>query len=97
MDNDALMLEKLGDALTRLQVKYRAAGLSDRMLMRPSLEELLSDYTAYQLKLIKEGVISTDADLAEMEDIRQQINQAADTQQLMAAIAKTIAFAALKV
>ena len=92
MDNDAKMLEAMGDAVTRLQIKYRASSISDRMTMKPDLEELTRDYVDFQLKLIQEGVITTDADLEEMEDIRREIDNAARTQEIVQAIARTIAF-----
>lgn len=97
MDNDALMLQKLGSALTDLQVKFRASPLSDRMAMKPSLEELMNDYNTYQLKLVKEGIITTDADLKEMDAIKADIATAAKLQDLAAVIAKTIAFIAPRV
>lgn len=94
MDNDAKMLEAMGDAVTRLQIKYRNSSISDRIKMKPDLEKLIQDYVDFQLKLIEEGVITTDADLKEMEDIRREIDNAAQTQALVQAIARTIAFIA---
>ena len=94
MDNDAKMLEAMGDAVTKLQIKYRNSSISDRIIMKPELEKLIHDYTDFQLKLIQEGVITTDADLEEMEDIRREIDNAARTQEIVQAIARTIAFIA---
>ena len=96
-DNDAKMLEGMADAITSLQVKYRAASLSDRMLMRPTLEQLLSDYVQYQIRLLKEGVITTDADLADMKDIQREIDEAASSQKLLTALASAVAFVATKI
>ena len=96
MDKGAIMLERMGTALTTLQIKYRASHLPDRVKLKPKLEKLLQDYTSYQLRLIDEGIITTDADLAEMAKLKLAIDKAARTQQLAAAIAKTIAFIATK-
>ena len=92
MDNDAKMLEAMGDSVTKLQIKYRNSSISDRMTMKPDLGKLIQDYVDFQLKLIEEGVITTDADLEEMEDIRREIDNAARTQEIVQAIARTIAF-----
>lgn len=97
MDNDAVMLQKLGDAVTALQVKYRSCGLADRMAMKASLDQLMDDYNTYQLKLLKEGIVSTDADLAEMDEIKSAIDAAAQGQAVVAALAKTIGFIATKI
>lgn len=97
MDNDAKILEEMGHAVVDMQVKYRSSPLKDRMLLKPALEELLNDYAKYQVKLLKEGTISTEADLAEAQSIRADIDKAAKTEALLKAVARSIAFVALKV
>lgn len=97
MDRDAEMLQKMGNALVDLQVKYRNSSLSERMTMKPALDELIKDYAEYQLRLLKEGVITTDDDLKEMDEIKSEIDKAAKTEDLLKAIARTIAFVATKV
>lgn len=97
MDNDAKMLEEMGQAVVAMQLKYRAAPLRDRMTLKPTLEELLADYARYQVKLLKEGTISTDADVAEAASIRAEIEKAAKTEALLKAVARTVAFVALRV
>lgn len=96
-DNDSVMLERLGFAVVDLQVKYRAASLDERLVLRPQLDELLERYATYQVKLLENGVITTDAELREMEAIRGEIDQAAATQQLIAALARTAVFVASKI
>jgi hypothetical protein len=97
MDNDTQMLKELGDAVIALQVKYRNSPLAERMALKPALEELLSDYSNYQLRLLKEGVITNQEDLDEMANLKQEIDQAAEKEALLKAIGKTIAFIALKI
>ncbi len=96
-DNDAVMLQQMGNAITDLEVKFRAASLEERMTMRPSIEQLLNDYATYRLRLLKEGIITTDADLAEMQQIQSDITAAARRQDLIKAIARTAAFIATKI
>ena len=97
MDNDTKMIREIGEAVIALQVKYRSSGLRDRMAMKPALEELLYDYADLQMRLIKEGVITTDEDLEEMEDIKNEIERAAKQEALLKVMARTIAFIATKV
>ncbi len=96
-DSDGIMLEKLGNAVTDMEVKFRDCTLQERVDLRPLLEEMLGDFTQYRLKLLKEGIITTEEQIAEMEAIKKEIDSAADKQALMAAIAKTIAFVATKI
>jgi recombinational DNA repair protein RecT len=97
MDRDTQMLQEMGNAVIALQMKFRNSPLADRMAIKPALEELLSDYADYQIRLLKEGIITSEQDLAEMADIRQEIEQAAEKEALLKAIGKTIAFVAVKI
>ncbi len=96
MDKDSEMISKMSNTLIDLQVKYRSSNVVDRMQIRPALEELLNDFSNFQIKLLKEGTITTDADVAEMAKIKLEIDAAANKQQLLTAIAKTIGFVATK-
>jgi len=97
MDRDTQMLQEMGNAVITLQMKFRNSPLADRMAIKPALEELLSDYADYQIRLLKEGIITSEQDLTEMADIRQEIEQAAEKEALLKAIGKTIAFVAVKI
>jgi hypothetical protein len=96
-DNDAEMLEKLGNAVTDLEVRFRNCSLEERVDLRSSLETLVADFTEFRLRLLKEGIITTDEELKEMDDIKNEINAAAQKQSLLKAIARTIGFVATKI
>jgi len=97
MDNDAKMIQDSGNALVNLAVKYRSSILRDRMAMKPALDELVKDHALYQIKLLKEGVITTDEDLKEMDRIKKEIDKAAKLEKILIAIAKFTAFVATKI
>ena len=82
MDNDAKMLEAMGNALVDLQVKYRNSSLANRMAMKPALDELVADYAQFQMRLLKEGTVSTNDELKEMQEIQTDIDTAANNQKL---------------
>ena len=92
MDNDAKMLKKLSDALIDLQVKYRASSFQDQKILLPTLKALFGEVAKYQIKLLDDGTIVNEADLAEMDEIKQNIDDAAERQQLLAAIGRTLGF-----
>jgi hypothetical protein len=97
IDNDAEMLERMGNAIIVLQKKFRESDLEERMAMRPGLEEMLEDHAEYEMKLLKEGVISTQSDLKEMAKIKAQIDSAANKQTILLGIARLIGFIAARV
>lgn len=95
-DNDSKMIEELGVALTSLQIQYRASSISDRMKLWPDLRKALANYNKCQVKLLDDGVVVTDEDLAEMAEIRSDIDKAAETQQLIEAAVRVAAFIAAR-
>lgn len=97
MDTDAKMLKELGNAVTDLQIKYRSSTLTERFEIKPVLIEAMDDYLVYQIKLLKEGIVTKDEDLDEMKKIKKEIDKAATKQKILAAIGKLIAFIALRI
>ena len=97
MDNDAEMLKRMGNQITNLQVKYRGLPLDEQMSVQPALKQLLEDYARYQAKLLMIGIITTEADLKEIREIKKEVDDAADKMDLLAAIGKLISFIVVRV
>jgi hypothetical protein len=97
MDNDSAMLQQMGSALTSLQLKFKMSSIDDRAVLRPSLMELMQDFAVYQTKLLKDGVVSTESDIAEMKEIRSKIDAAGEKQSMLVAIGRVIGFVAARI
>jgi hypothetical protein len=97
MDNDAEMLRLLGNQITDLQVKYRALPINEQMEIFPALKQLLEEYARYQSKLLMVGIITTGADLSEMQRLKVTVDEAANKMELLAAFGKLISFIVVRV
>jgi len=98
MDNDAKMLELLGNGLTALEVKYRATNdFATQQELEPQMEDLVEQYAALRRKLRQGPAMITDEDIAAMTEIRSEIDAAADKQSMLLAIARTAAFIGMRV
>ena len=93
-DNDAEVLRKMGNAITNLQVTYRGLPLEDQAIVLPRLRELMDDYSDYEARLIKDGTITSDEELGEIEKIAAEVSAAATRQTMLIAIARAIAIIA---
>lgn len=93
-DNDSEMIRALGNTITDLQVRYRAASLDDQAILITPLKEMLRDHSEYQARLLKAGTITTDAELAEMKAIQSAVSEAASRQELLLAFARIVALMA---
>ncbi len=90
-DNDSNALKAAADAVTIIDMRYRAASINDKIIMKPQRDAAYDAYSKARLKLLEDGVIATDEDVAELEAIRAEIAQAAETQALMIGAARLIA------
>jgi len=93
-DNDALVLEDANDAAFALAKAYRKAlntnDLDAMTSLKPQVDAAFEAYSNARLKLLQEGVVATDTDVAAMRRIKGDIDQAASTQQLLAGAAQLI-------
>jgi hypothetical protein len=97
MDPDTLMLQLMGSALTALQVKFKLSSIDDRADLRPQLMEAMQNFAAYQMKLLKDEVVTTQADLDDMKAIRDEIDAAGDKQSTLMAIARVVGFISARI
>jgi hypothetical protein len=97
-DNDIIVLEDAKDAVFLLEKEFRRAlrsgDLDGAVEIKEKLEEAADALSRARLKLLQEGVMATDADVAEMRRIKAEIDQAASRQQLLEGAVKFIAFIA---
>ena len=98
IDNDEIVLEDAGAAVFSLEKAYRRAmrerDLTKMTELKPNLEEAVDQYSLGRLKLLEEGVIATDEDVAELRRIRAEIDQAASIQSLIEGAGSFVRFMA---
>ncbi|MDG5816140.1 hypothetical protein QA601_13685 [Chitinispirillales bacterium ANBcel5] len=90
MAKEAQILEEISQTIADLQIKYRRARLNERMQLKPALDELIKEYENYQHSVLKRHNCVSGENLEEMRAIRKEIENAADTQKLIALIARTV-------
>jgi hypothetical protein len=90
-DNDAKALKAAADALTEIDMRYRAASIDDKEDLKPARDAAFDAYSTARLTLLDDGVVATDADVAELERIRGEIATAAQTQALVIGAGRLVA------
>ena len=98
IDNDEILLEDAKEAAFALDKAYRRAmfdgDLDLVMKLKPKVDEAYDRYGQARLNLLKEGVMATDEDVAEMRRICAEIDQAATTQTLIMGAVRFVTFIA---
>lgn len=97
-DNDLIMLENAKDAAFTLDKAYRRAvrkgDMNTAMKLQPKVNEAYTAISHARMKLLEAGVLATDADVAEMRRLKAEIDDAAETQQMIEGAVKVIGFVA---
>ena len=89
-DTDASFLKVAGDTVVNIDVQYRLASYEQQAAMRDDRDSAFAAYAMARNKLLAQGVIATEADIAEMRAIAEEVEQAADTASLLRSIAKVV-------
>ncbi|MEL6438536.1 MAG: hypothetical protein AAFQ80_04690 [Cyanobacteria bacterium J06621_8] len=92
MDNDSIVLDEAASAVTYIDIQYRLANFNEKKKLKKSRDAAFSTYSMTRLELLEEGVICTDEDVTAMQEIRREIEEAAETQTLIRAIPRFITF-----
>ncbi len=97
-DYDLIILEDAKEAAFALDKAYRRAMLNadlDTMTeLKPKVDEAYDSYSSARLRLISQGTVATEQDVAELRRIRAEIEQAATTQSMILGAIEFIAFLA---
>jgi hypothetical protein len=92
VDHDAVVLEDLGETVIAIDVKYRRASPGERLALKADRDAALEEYGRARDALLADGVICDATHVAEMRQIKAEIHQAAERQQLLRAFARVIGF-----
>ena len=92
-DNDTAALKLAADALFTMEVKCRTApGVVSRVAMAAERDKLRDAYDAAREKLIDDGIVVTNEELAEMAALTQELQRAADINATATAVLNLVGF-----
>jgi len=92
MENDEVILTKVAATATTIDIRYKRASSTDKVILKPERDKAFFAYARARLKLLEERTVSSDDDVKEMGEIRRQISNARKTQSLLIAIARFVGF-----
>lgn len=92
MNTDEIIITKAAATATSIDIKYKRASPTDKVLLKPERDKAFSAYTGARLTLLEEGTISNEADIEEMATIRKQVGNARKRQSLVIAIGRFVGF-----
>lgn len=92
MDSDTVVLQDAYASVMAIDVQYKLADFNAKKKLKKYRDKAFNVYTLARLELLTDEVICTDEDVQVMKDIRQKVEQAADTQLLIEGIIRLVRF-----
>lgn len=94
MDNDSIVLQSSASSVNIIDLKYRELKdkPSEQFRLKKYRDRAFSTYSIARLELLGNEVICTTDDIKEMQAIRKEIEQAAETQGLIQGAIRLIRF-----
>jgi hypothetical protein len=92
MDNDASVLQDAAATLIAIDIQYKLSDFNAKKQLKKHRDKAFNVYAMARLELLTDEVICTDTDVQEMKKIRQEIEQAAETQTLIDGILHLVTF-----
>lgn len=94
MDTDAMVLEDANAAVIEIDVRYRESDINGKLALKGQRDAAYNNYSAARLKLLEDGMLTTEADVTAMRALRQDVERAADQQQLLISAGRLVGFLA---
>lgn len=85
-------LRQTADVLNDLEVRYQEANFDEQVQLRDLLDQAMNSYSSARLTLLKNKVTSTPADIAKMNQIKQDLDRAMDFGKLITVSTKLVSF-----
>ncbi len=92
MENDEIILEKAAATVAAMDIQYKRAAPTDRVILKPERDRAFSAYAEARLKLMEAGTVASEDDVQEMGEIRRQVSHARKAQSLVIAIGRLAGF-----
>lgn len=92
MDNDAIVLKDAAAVVLSIDLKYRRANFNTKRKLKTKRDKAFVAYTKARRKLLEEGVLCTKDDVKKMAEIRKEVARARQTQSLIIAVGRVVAF-----
>lgn len=91
-DNNQLFFQQASDLLSKIELRYRQADFDEQVQLKKERDRAMAIYSKARLAIMKAGMICTDADIEQMEQLKQKIDSSSDVLQVVATVAKFTSF-----
>lgn len=91
-DDNVLALKTLTATMEELDIRYMEAEVSDKLEMKDELDEAFLAFSRARLRLLQSRALCNTSCLKKIQDIHQEVENAANSQQLIKGIIRLVSF-----
>lgn len=91
-DDNKLALRTLTSTMEELDIRYMEADVADKLVMKDELDEAFLAFSRARLRLLQDRVLCNSSCLEKIKEIRQEVEDAANSQQLIKGIIRLVSF-----
>lgn len=91
-DDNKLALSTLASTMEEIDIRYMEAEVVDKLAMKDELDEAFLAFSRARLRLLQNRVLCDSSCLEKIKEIRQEVEDAADNQQLIKGIIRLVGF-----
>lgn len=91
-DDNKLALRTLTSTMEEIDIRYMEADVADKLAMKDELDEAFLAFSRARLRLLQNRVLCNSSCLEKIKEIRQEVEDAANSQQLIKGIIRLVGF-----
>ncbi len=87
-DSNTLFLQTASAVMNELDVRYMEADLDEKVQLKEELDKAMMTFSEARCKILENEVLCSAADVAKMQELRQEVEQAGEIQTLVTVVVR---------
>ncbi len=87
-DSNTLFLQTASAVMNELDVRYMEADLDEKVQLKEELDKAMMTFSEARCKLLENEVLCSADDVAKMQELRQEVEQAGEIQTLITVVVR---------
>lgn len=91
-DSNTLFLQTASAVMNELDIRYMEADLDGKVQLKDDLDRAMMTFSEIRCRILESEVICTPADVAQMKQLHQEVNDAGTVQSVLSTMTKIARF-----
>ena len=91
-NSNTLFLQTAAAVMNELDIRYMEADLDGKVQLKDDLDRAITTFSEIRLRILESEIICTPADVAKMQQLRQDVNNAEAIQSVLSVMVRLTSF-----